>query len=92
MSTALAIKCDELGDDLSPIETLTVSCYRCDEDNPLCIPPEDLPRLQGHGPGPCAARRDRQGDPGVKAGAGEDRLGIGSRVPRILTSTPKQGG
>jgi len=52
MSTALAIKCDELGDDLSPIETLTVSCYRCDEDNPLCIPRKTCPDCKGTGQAP----------------------------------------
>ena len=35
MSAAMAIKCDDLEEDLAPIERLTVSCYRCDPDNPL---------------------------------------------------------
>lgn len=52
MSTALAIKCDDLGDDLKSIESLTVSCYRCDEDNPLCIPRERCPECKGTGRAP----------------------------------------
>ena len=52
MSTALAIKCDELNDDLSLIETLTVSCYRCDEDNPLCVPRKKCPECRGTGRAP----------------------------------------
>lgn len=41
-STALAFKCDEL-DDLTPAERLTVECWRCDEDNPLAVPPDKCP-------------------------------------------------
>jgi hypothetical protein len=52
MSTALAIKCDELGEDLKSIESLTVSCYRCDVDNPLCIPREKCPDCKGTGQAP----------------------------------------
>ena len=52
MSAALAIKCEELSEDLKPIETLTVSCYRCDPDNPLCIPREKCPDCKGTGEAP----------------------------------------
>ena len=52
MSTAIAIKCDEIGEDLTAIETLTVSCYRCDPDNPLCIPQEKCPNCKGTGQAP----------------------------------------
>ena len=56
MSPALAIKCEELSEDLKAnecnIETLTVSCYRCDPDNPLCIPREKCPDCKGTGQAP----------------------------------------
>jgi hypothetical protein len=53
MSTAaLAIKCEELGEDLDTIETLTVSCYRCDPDNPLCVPQKTCPDCKGTGQSP----------------------------------------
>jgi hypothetical protein len=52
MSAARAIKCDDLGEDLTPIEKLTVSCYRCDPDNPLCIPRERCPDCKGTGQAP----------------------------------------
>ena len=92
MSTALAIKCDELGDESEPdrnTNRLMLPMRR--RQSPL-HPPKDLPRLQGHRPGPCAARGDRKGNPGIEAGTGKNRLGIGSRIPGILTSAPRQGG
>ena len=52
MSTALAFKCDKLSGDLKEIETLTVSCYRCDEDNPLCVPRKNCPDCKGTGRAP----------------------------------------
>jgi hypothetical protein len=52
MSAALAIKCEELNEDLTSIERLTVSCYRCDPDNPLCIPREKCPDCKGTGQAP----------------------------------------
>jgi hypothetical protein len=52
MSAAVAIKCEELHEDLGPIERLTVSCYRCDPDNPLCVPRERCPDCKGTGQAP----------------------------------------
>jgi len=52
MSAAMAIRCDDLGEDLPPVEKLTVSCYRCDPDNPLCIPQERCPDCKGTGQAP----------------------------------------
>ena len=51
-TTAVALKCNDLGEDLSSIETLTVSCYRCDPDNPLCIPRKKCPDCKGTGRSP----------------------------------------
>ena len=52
MSTAIAIKCDELNEDLTSIDQMTVSCYRCDPDNPLCIPQKKCPDCKGTGRAP----------------------------------------
>ena len=52
MSAAMAIRCDALDEDLTPIEKLTVSCYRCDPDNPLCIPQAKCPDCKGTGQAP----------------------------------------
>ena len=52
MSTALSVKCEELSEDLATIETMTVSCYRCDPDNPLCIPRKKCPDCKGTGQAP----------------------------------------
>ena len=54
MSTALAFRCDELSDDLTEIEKLTVECWRCDPDNPLAIPRDRCAECQGTGRSPVA--------------------------------------
>ena len=53
-ASALAFKYDELGDDLTPIESMTVDCYRCDPDNPLAIARSKCPDCQGTGRAPMA--------------------------------------
>jgi hypothetical protein len=53
-TTALAFKCDELDDDLTPIEKLTVECWRCDPDNPLAVPRNKCAECQGTGRAPVA--------------------------------------
>jgi hypothetical protein len=50
--TTTTLKCDTIGDDLTQIETMTVSCYRCDPDNPLCIPQMKCPDCHGTGQSP----------------------------------------
>ena len=48
MSTALAIKCEEL-DDLTEIEKITVECWHCDPDNPLAVSKNQCAECQGTG-------------------------------------------
>ncbi len=51
-ATTAVLRCDTLNDDLTQIESLTVSCHRCDPDNPLCIPRAKCPDCQGTGQAP----------------------------------------
>jgi len=53
-ASALAFKYDDLGDDLTSIESMTVDCYRCDPDNPLAIPRSRCSDCQGTGRAPMA--------------------------------------
>jgi hypothetical protein len=46
-ATALAYKCNEIDEDLTALDRLTVECGRCDEDNPLAIPPDKCPVCHG---------------------------------------------
>jgi hypothetical protein len=49
MAPAVAIRCDELTDDLARFEAITVKCHQCDEDNPRAVPQEKCPECQGTG-------------------------------------------
>jgi hypothetical protein len=54
MSTALAFKYEELAEDLSPVEALTIGCPRCDPDSPIASTRKDCPLCKGTGRSPLA--------------------------------------
>ena len=75
MASAVAIRCDELTDDLARFEVITVKCHQCDEDNPRAVPQEKCTECQGTG-------RSRIKLVGIEGSAGgEDRPPPGRPLP-----------
>jgi hypothetical protein len=49
MASTVAIRCDELTDDLTRLDRVTVKCHQCDEDNPRAVARENCTGCQGTG-------------------------------------------